>query len=75
MDNKKKRLVELCDLIWEQLSVREHDAYHYTSGLTGFVKDVAALIKFDINELTSKEIDEIIDLLFIQLGGKYARDY
>lgn len=60
---KKARLFELCISIWSLLKETEKERYYYGEGTIGFVEEVAAMLGFDINELSEEELDVILDKL------------
>ena len=55
-----ERLVEMSLGIWSMMTEEEKVSYFYNTGIIGFVEDVAGIIGFDLDSLSTDEFDDII---------------
>jgi hypothetical protein len=58
-----ERLKEMCVAIWSMLTDEEAEGYFCGMGTIGFVESVAALIFFDVEELSEEDWDAILDAI------------
>ena len=58
-----ERLFEVCKSVWQLLTESEREAFVYDTGTIGFVEQCAELIHFDLNTITEKQFDEILEVL------------
>jgi hypothetical protein len=58
-----ERLKEMCVAIWSMLTDEEAEGWFCGDGTIGFVESVAALIFFDVEELSEEDLDAILDAI------------
>ena len=59
----KSELKDLCIVIWKLMPEERREEYYYDTGTIGFIEEVIALAKLDVNKFTEDEIDYIADQL------------
>lgn len=59
----KSEIKDLSYVIWKLLKEEQREEYYYDTGVIGFVETICDLARFDINEFTYEELDQLIQKL------------
>lgn len=63
----KSELKDLCIVIWKLMPEEKREEYYYDTGVLGFIEEVIALAKIDVNKFTEDELDYIADQILYNI--------
>ena len=50
-----EKLTRMCKMVWKELSTEEKEAYHYDTGMIGFISNMARVLHKDVSTITSED--------------------